>query len=61
MRLISAYFYALEQELLQNDEQEKASYKLYQVFEGMPKNKILMQLMEDVQIRKLLEKTWYIP
>ena len=45
------------QELLQNDEQEKASYKLYQVFEGMPKNKILMQLMEDVQIRKLLEKT----
>ena len=45
------------QELLRNDEQEEASYKLYQVFEGMPKNKTLMQLIEDVQVRKLLEKT----
>ena len=43
--------------LLENDEQEEASYKLYQAFEGMPKNKTLMQLIEDVQIRMLLEKT----
>jgi len=42
----------------QNEEdQEEASLKLYQVFEGMPKNKQLMHLIEDINIRKLLEKT----
>ena len=44
-------------ELLEQGEDEEASLKMYQVFEGMPKNKQLMHLIEDVRIRKLLEKT----
>ncbi|RZO86578.1 MAG: preprotein translocase subunit SecA [Kiritimatiellaceae bacterium] len=40
-----------------DEDQEEASLKLYQVFEGMPKNKQLMHLIEDINIRKLLEKT----
>jgi preprotein translocase subunit SecA len=40
----------------QGDDDE-AALKLYQVFEGMPKNKQLMHLIEDVRLRKLLEKT----
>jgi len=43
--------------LLEQDEEYEASLKMYQVFEGMPKNKQLMHMREDVQIRKLLEKT----
>jgi len=44
-------------QLLDQDEEYEASIKMYQVFEGMPKNKQLMHLIEDVKIRKLLEKT----
>ena len=44
-------------DLLEQGEDEEASLKMYQVFEGMPKNKQLMHLIEDVRIRKLLEKT----
>ena len=43
--------------LLSQEDYEEASFKLYQVFEGMPKNKQLMNLVEDIEIRKLLEKT----
>ena len=43
--------------LLDKNEDEGASYKLYQIFEGMPKNKQLMKLIEDINVRKLLEKT----
>ena len=43
--------------LLDKNEDEEASYKLYQIFEGMPKNKQLMKLIEDINVRKLLEKT----
>jgi len=43
--------------LLGEDEEYEAALKMYQVFEGMPKNKQLMHMVEDVKIRKLLEKT----
>ena len=43
--------------LLDKGEEEDAALNLYQVFEGMPKNKQLMHMIEDVKIRKLLEKT----
>ncbi|MBT8045776.1 MAG: preprotein translocase subunit SecA [Pontiella sp.] len=44
-------------ELIVEGEDDEASLKLYQVFEGMPKNKQLMHMIEDVRLRKLLEKT----
>jgi preprotein translocase subunit SecA len=44
-------------ELLDADEEDEAALKLYQVHEGMPKNKQLMHMVEDVSNRKLLEKT----
>jgi preprotein translocase subunit SecA len=44
-------------ELLGKGEEDEAAIRMYQVFEGMPKNKQLMHLIEDVKIRKLLEKT----
>ena len=44
-------------DLLDKDEEYEAGLKMYQVFEGMPKNKQLMHLIEDVKYRKLLEKT----
>ena len=44
-------------QLLGQDEESEAALKMYQVFEGMPKNKQLMHMIEDVKIRKLLEKT----
>jgi preprotein translocase subunit SecA len=44
-------------DLLNQGEEDEAALKLYQVFEGMPKNKQLMHMIEDVRIRKLLEKT----
>jgi preprotein translocase subunit SecA len=44
-------------ELLAEGEEDEASIRMYQVFEGMPKNKQLMHMIEDVKIRKLLEKT----
>ena len=44
-------------DLLDKDEDYEAGLKMYQVFEGMPKNKQLMHLIEDVKYRKLLEKT----
>ena len=44
-------------DLLDAGEDDEAAFKLYQVFEGMPKNKQLMHMIEDVRIRKLLEKT----
>ena len=43
-------------DLLDEEEDEEAAARMYQVFEGMPKNKQLMKLIEDVRIRKLLEK-----
>ncbi|MEN8255426.1 MAG: preprotein translocase subunit SecA [Verrucomicrobiota bacterium] len=42
--------------LLEQDEEYEAALKMYQVFEGMPKNKQLMHMVEDVKIRKMLEK-----
>jgi preprotein translocase subunit SecA len=36
---------------------DEAGQKLYQVHHGMPKNKQLMHLLEDIKVRKLLEKT----
>jgi preprotein translocase subunit SecA len=44
-------------QLLGQGEESEAALKMYQVFEGMPKNKQLMHMIEDVKIRKLLEKT----
>ena len=44
-------------EHLDAGEEDDAALKMYQVFEGMPKNKQLMHMIEDVAIRKLLEKT----
>ncbi|WP_372807551.1 preprotein translocase subunit SecA [Pontiella sp.] len=44
-------------ELLDAGDQDEAALRMYQVFEGMPKNKQLMHMIEDVKIRKLLEKT----
>jgi len=44
-------------ELLKQGEEEEAALKIYQVHKGMPKNKQLMHLIEDVKYRKLLEKT----
>jgi preprotein translocase subunit SecA len=44
-------------QLLEQDEEFEAAIKMYQVFQGMPKNKQLMHMIEDVKIRKLLEKT----
>ncbi len=43
-------------ELLEQGNEEDAALKMYQVFEGMPKNKQLMHMVEDVKYRKLLEK-----
>ncbi len=44
-------------DLIDAGEDDEAALKLYQVFEGMPKNKQLMHMIEDVRLRKLLEKT----
>ncbi len=44
-------------DLLEAGEENEAALKLYQVHEGMPKNKQLMHMIEDVRIRKMLEKT----
>ncbi len=44
-------------ELLESGDEDHAAVKLYQVFQGMPKNKQLMHLIEDVKMRRLLEKT----
>jgi preprotein translocase subunit SecA len=44
-------------ELLDQGEEDEAAVRMYQVFQGMPKNKQLMHMIEDVSIRKLLEKT----
>jgi len=41
---------------LENDETEQAQLRLYQVNHGMPKNKQLMHMQEDPDIRKLLEQ-----
>ncbi|MCF7847204.1 MAG: preprotein translocase subunit SecA [Kiritimatiellales bacterium] len=43
-------------ELLEQGEEDEAQLRLYQVHQGMPKNKQLMHMIEDVKIRKLLEK-----
>ena len=44
-------------DLLESGDEIEAALRLYQVHEGMPKNKQLMHMIEDVRIRKLLEKT----
>ena len=43
--------------LIEEGDEGEAALKMYQVFEGMPKNKQLMHMIEDVKYRKLLEKT----
>jgi preprotein translocase subunit SecA len=43
--------------LIEEGNEDEAALKMYQVFEGMPKNKQLMHMIEDVKYRKLLEKT----
>jgi preprotein translocase subunit SecA len=42
--------------LLEKDEIEEAQLKLYQVHQGMPRNKLLMELMEDPKQRRLVEQ-----
>lgn len=44
-------------ELLEQGNIEEGSLKLYQVHQGMPKNKQLMHMLEEVSTRRLLEKT----
>ncbi len=44
-------------ELLEKGEDYEGGLKLYQVHQGMPKNKQLMHLIEEVKYRRLLEKT----
>ncbi len=44
-------------DLLDSGEKYEAGLKLYQVHQGMPKNKQLMHLVEEIEYRKLLEKT----
>jgi preprotein translocase subunit SecA len=44
-------------DFLEQGEEDEAALKMYQVHQGMPKNKQLMHMIEDVSIRKLLEKT----
>ncbi|MBN2164550.1 MAG: preprotein translocase subunit SecA [Pontiellaceae bacterium] len=44
-------------DLLESGDDADAALRLYQVREGMPKNKQLMHMIEDVRIRKMLEKT----
>ncbi len=43
-------------EHLEKGEEEDAQLKLYQVRQGMPKNKQLLHMLEDPSIRKLVEK-----
>ncbi len=43
-------------ELIEKEEKEEAGRKLYQVGQGMPKNKQFLHLMEDVAIRRIWEK-----
>jgi preprotein translocase subunit SecA len=43
-------------DLLNKGEEYEAGLKMYQVHQGMPKNKQLMHLVEDIKYRKLLEK-----
>ncbi len=43
-------------EHLEKNEDEDAQLKLYQVRQGMPKNKQLLHMMEEPSIRKLIEK-----
>jgi len=42
--------------LATEDEEERAQLLLYQVSQGMPKNKDLLKLFEDPMVRKLFEK-----
>ena len=42
--------------LLEKDEVEEAQLKLYQVHQGMPRNKQLLELMEDAKKRRLVEQ-----
>jgi len=44
-------------DLIDAGDEDEAALKLYQVFEGMPKNKQLMHMIEDIKYRKMLEKT----
>ncbi len=41
---------------LENDEIEEAQLKMYQVHQGMPRNKMLLELIEEPQKRRLLEQ-----
>jgi preprotein translocase subunit SecA len=44
------------QELLEKGEPDAAQHKLYQVNQGMPKNKLLAKLIEEPATRRLLEQ-----
>ena len=43
-------------DFIESGDTEAASLRLYQVHQGMPKNKQLLKLMEDVEVRRLLER-----
>ncbi len=43
-------------ELIDQGEDEAASFKLYQIHHGMPKNKQFLHLVEDPKVRRLLER-----
>jgi preprotein translocase subunit SecA len=42
--------------LLDENKDDEAQFKLYQVKQGMPKNKQLLHMLEDPRIRRLMEK-----
>lgn len=55
-RLISDAKALLEKADASKEDEEQGALKLYQVGQGMPKNKQLMHLLEDAKIRKLYER-----
>ena len=42
--------------MLESDDTENAMFKLYQVSQGMPKNKQYLHMLEDPKVRRLVEK-----
>jgi preprotein translocase subunit SecA len=53
---LCAQLVAEAKDLLEKDETEQAQRKLYQVHQGMPKNKQLAKLIEEPATRRLLEQ-----
>jgi preprotein translocase subunit SecA len=56
-RLVKEATDLLEKKDITADEQQAAAMKMLQVKLGMPKNKLLLRLMENPEWRKLLDKT----